>query len=196
LAKPPLLPPRSRQGRGGAGRPWSGGGRRPPGAGGDRGKGGKEAEGEGFSLPSSPLARIARGGGSAAQTERGAGARGGGAVELGEDLWMLDCGAVQRGRVVLAFYRRPKAVRGEDISGGRPPVSSRVFSKSGRTPRRPATRQLEQRRVNTCREGLGRPWRQRRQPASVCPTRRLGVMATGRVPAGTSDPSWRGPAVA
>jgi hypothetical protein len=25
---------------------------------------------------------------------------------------MLDCGAVRRGRVVLAFYRRPKAVRG------------------------------------------------------------------------------------
>jgi hypothetical protein len=25
---------------------------------------------------------------------------------------MLDCGVVRRGRVVLAFYRRPKAVRG------------------------------------------------------------------------------------
>jgi hypothetical protein len=55
------------------------------------------------------------------RTERGGGARGGGAVELGEDLWMLDCGVVRRGRVVLAFYRRPKAVRGGRIfpAGGR-----------------------------------------------------------------------------
>jgi hypothetical protein len=82
LAKPPLLPPRSRQGRGGW-TPRSGGGRRPPGADGGRGQGETEAEGEGFSPPSSPLARTARGGGSAARTERGGDARGGGAVELG-----------------------------------------------------------------------------------------------------------------
>jgi hypothetical protein len=37
--------------------------------------------------------------------------------------------------MVLPFYKRSKAVRGGDISGGRPPVSSGAFSKSGRTPR-------------------------------------------------------------
>jgi hypothetical protein len=55
------------------------------------------------------------------------------------------------------FYRRPKAVReGEDFSGGRSPVSSRAFSMSGRTSRRPVTRRLEQRQVNFCRDGACR----------------------------------------
>jgi hypothetical protein len=49
-------------------------------------------------------------------SEGGDGARGGGAVVLGEGLWMPDCGAVRRGRVVSAFYRRPKAVPGRNIS--------------------------------------------------------------------------------
>jgi hypothetical protein len=53
------------------------------------------------------------------RTEGGGGARGGGAVELGEDLWMLDCGVVRRGGVVLAFYRRRRSVPGE-ISCRRP----------------------------------------------------------------------------
>jgi hypothetical protein len=44
----------------------------------------------------------------------------------------------------------------EDFSGGRSPVSSRGFSMSGRTSRRPVTGRLEQRRVNLCRDSASR----------------------------------------
>jgi hypothetical protein len=127
------------------------------------------------------------------RTERGGGARGGGAVELGEDLWMLDCGAVRRGKVVLAFYRRPKAVRG----GGyfRREAAGELARLLEVRPDSAATGD------KTARAAAGQHMQGRFRPAVVSaastrPTRRLGVMAAGRVPAGTGDPAWRGPVVA
>jgi hypothetical protein len=64
-------------------------------------------------------------------TERGGSARGGGAVELGEDLWMLDCSVVWRGRVVLAFYRCPKAVPGRNISPATSTPAPAVVGRGG-----------------------------------------------------------------
>jgi hypothetical protein len=118
-------------------------------------------------------------------------------VELGEDLWMLDCGAVRRGMVVLAFYRRPKAVRGGGGGGGyfRREAAGKLARLLEVWPDSAATGD------GTAQAAAGQHVQGRVRPAVVSaastrPMRRLGVMAAGRVPAGTGDPAWRGPAVA
>jgi hypothetical protein len=44
---------------------------------------------------------------------------------------MLDCGVVWRGRVVPAFYRRPKAVPGRNISPATSTPASAVVGRGG-----------------------------------------------------------------
>jgi hypothetical protein len=104
------------------------------------------------------------------RTERGGGARGGDAVELGEDLWMLDCGVVWRGRLVLAFYRRPKVVPGRNISTANSTPAQAVVDRGGSSgpagPGRRATGWHRQGRRSSCRRRVSSIlWRRGGRPA-------------------------------
>jgi hypothetical protein len=70
-------------------------------------------------------------------------------------------------------------------------VSSCAFSKSGRTPRRPATRQLELQRVNTCRR-VRQPSSVARGQAAAVPALLGGGDDSGE-PSGARERSRRGP---
>jgi hypothetical protein len=105
-------------GEGGAGRPWPGGGWRPPGptAAGGRGKRSRRAR------PSHPRAHLWLGRREEMdrrrRTERGGGARGGGAVELGKTCGCSIAVCCGEGGWCWPFYRRPKAVPGRKYLAG------------------------------------------------------------------------------